>query len=554
VVSWRSIALVAAGLVAALAFSVAYVGAEHTIYTWDYAGFFNLFREYGQRFSTADWTWIRSVVDGVRYADYNPSSIVPLLPVYGLFGGTRAVYIAALVGMYLIPAAILAAATAKTAMQTPVQDPRLPAWILVSALVYWPLWVPTLRGFPDVAALLPLGAATLLLWEPGRLRERPVLLGMLIGLLVWLVFVLRRWYAYSCASLLFVAGAVALWRLLVNKHDRASRLRHEALLFGACGATMGLLLLAQWPIVRQILTTSYAAVYEAYSAPLARQFAEIFALAGPLVTVGVVAGTIRAVVMRQPRMLFLIACVVLSFVLFSRTQAPGLQHMLPWFFWLFPVFINGVSLLGRLSRYPGVIWLVPSCMALCFATVFIPGARASLAAAEMFWPPARIYPLKMERLESYQLLADDLLQRLAEDDRFTVFASSEDLADEMLIALDPVLGKKAILAGDVDQRDGLLKAALEARFAVVTSPVALHLPPEYQRLVSVPNQHILEGTGFGAGYERVAGPFRLAGDKDAYVYGRTRPLSTDDWTGIRDQFMEMYPAWRETPQGLTPGQ
>jgi hypothetical protein len=40
---------------------------------------------------------------------------------------------------------------------------------------------------------------------------------------------------------------------------------------------------------------------------------------------------------------------------------------------------------------------------------------------------------------------------------------------------------------------------------------------------------------------------------DAYIYARTRALSEQDWSDIRDRFLQLYPRWRETPEGLSPG-
>ena len=95
-----------------VAFCAFYVGIEHPAYFWDWGGYFNIYKEYGRLILSGDWSWPAKLGTDVANADYNPTSILPLMPVYALLGDGRTAYVAATAVVYLIPAVLCAMALA----------------------------------------------------------------------------------------------------------------------------------------------------------------------------------------------------------------------------------------------------------------------------------------------------------------------------------------------------------------------------------------------------------------------------------------------------------
>jgi hypothetical protein len=543
------VAIVAAGC----AFAWAYVAAEDQVYFWDNAGYFDRFGYFGDRFARGDWGWVREAAYTIVFEEYNVSSIVPLLPLHALFGDSRTVYIVGLVALYLAPTWLVAATTSELARSGRLLAPtRLPLWQLTAAALYWPLWAPTLRGLPDVAGLIPLGLATILVLKPQIARAAPVRAGLAAGVLTWGAFILRRWYAYASASLLVLAGLFAAAAIVRDKEGRAETVRSAVFFFGACGAAMAALALLQLPIVREILGTSYATAYGGYQQPFLAQVGALYERFGPIVTIGALAGVVRAGLERAWRPLFLFACAIATFVFFSRTHAPSIHHTLPVAFFLFPVFVHGVAWPFEALKRPQLVWIAPALMALSFAAVFSPEARARLGPAGFMAPALETYPLRIENLDAYQRLIADVKARLGPEDQIAVFASSINLADAMLAAMDTEIAPHMASPSQIDTRDGFSLAPIEQRFVVVTDAPVLHVAPEGQRVISIPNTMIRSGSGFGAAYEQVLGPYALAGGVTAYVYERRAPLADADRAALIEEFRRHYPDWVEGDNWIGP--
>jgi hypothetical protein len=183
--------------------------------------------------------------------------------------------------------------------------------------------------------------------------------------------------------------------------------------------------------------------------------------------------------------------------------------------------------------------------------VHAPPVRATLAAAEPVLPHQRYFPMRLEHIDAYRALAADLHALTNEDNRFAVFASGA-LADDMLTALDPALESRIAASGHVDTRDGFRMATAEARYAVVTEKPDLHLRPESQRVISIPNNQIISGQGMGAGYRRLRGPYVLANGARAFIYEHTHALSGAERQAVIAELRAYYPNWVERPIGFVP--
>ena len=232
--------------------------------------YWGIFKFYGGMIARHDPSWSTSLLASIRGDDYNPSGIVPLLPIYFLFGGGRSVYICAVSIMYLLPAVVLVSAMAFQSRSS--EGDQLPYWIVfILAITFVPFWFPTLRGYLDIIGLISLSIATLILFKTDFLRRAAIPSAIFIGCLLWTAFLFRRWYAFSAIGFLvasFMVGLFVRWRDDRRGFWRSSFLLAISLAFSGIVAA-GLVAAFQSTLATRILTTSYADSFSAYQVPLA---------------------------------------------------------------------------------------------------------------------------------------------------------------------------------------------------------------------------------------------------------------------------------------------
>ena len=201
------LAALALSLVVAIGFVSAYVSAEHPAYAADFGSYWNQFRFFGQAFMESWPEALALLRSEIKSADYNSSAQILLLPFYWTLGGERVVYISAVVAIYLLPAAYVATRIARDG-RTDAGPPAV--LILFAAWSFTPFWAPTLRGYVDIAGLVPLGLAALLLLKTDFLTRADRKTAICFGLLLWCPFLFRRWYAFSIIALLLTTFLIVV--------------------------------------------------------------------------------------------------------------------------------------------------------------------------------------------------------------------------------------------------------------------------------------------------------------------------------------------------------
>lgn len=531
-----------------------YIAHEQPVYIWDWGGYYSKYIEYGDNAIDknifAKGGVLRNIWQSIRTEDYNASSIAPLLPLYILFGLSRAVYVMGIVALYFIPACLVMAKITESAIgDRPQSSAGLGIFTVFAAFLSWPLWIAALRGMPDVVGLIPLGVATLIVLRTNFLSEATWKTGAIVGALIWSTFLLRRWYAFSCVTLIGLTALFCMATILLERRAIWSRLVSSALVFASLGATILVCLAVfQAPIAVRILQTSYGEINAPYQYPFWDEVGLVTANFGPVFIWLVAFGVVAAVARRRPRVLFLAGLGTISFLFFSRTQAPGVQHVMPFYFWLFPVFVFAIVTLADLVRVPvaarAVLAVLLVAMGCGFASVFVVDARQVLAKAAILLPSVTAPPLRIDNYPTYVDMIGELKKQMGDKRRFAVIASSEFLSGSLLESIDRSLSKRLAQSSEEDLRDGLGLAPLRADLVIVSDPPALSEDPKYQRVVTIPVDMILSGKDLGAGYQKVAGPYHLAGGVNASIFKRIRPLSDADVRQLLDVFSKYYPKWK----------
>lgn len=508
-----------------------YVLGSATVYVWDNAGYWTVARELAAAPFGLDQ--LRQVAQTIVTTEYNYLLALPISWVMRLFGGSRAVFVFATVNLYLLPAL--------WGLCVLGRERRWGGVLL--ALLFPALTYLALVGYVDVAAC---GVA---IWAvvfytrrdaPGWCR------GMLAGVCLAVSFLLRRYFLFFAVSFGVAALLPALYR----------RKRESWVTFGCLfAATAAASLYCTQQFLVDKLTTDYGALYAAYDLGLRSDMMLFCRYFGYLVLAAALGwGIYRLATRREDReeMLLALAQLLLCFFLLTRIQSHGQQHTL--------LYLPCLALiLAPFQGEPRWKRIAAGAMAaVCTLAALLPRPQPASIAAILYPDPVPGFSFHgPRRTDIGQLLAlsdylDDLAAQDGEGTTAAVCASSFLLNSETLLNLRPSLnlperkdGMGYIYVSSVDKRDGFTWAMLEADYLVVGDPVQVHLGEENQQVVALPAHAVLEGTGFGAAYERLEDVFTLQDGSAVYLYRRVRAITALERQEIAQILAARYPDYAD---------
>lgn len=533
-----SIALLFLFAAAYVSFCLYFVRIEDPVYAWDFGAFWRMYQSLGAGLGAPGW--VLGVIKSIYSMDYNISGAVPLMPAYLLFGDGRAAYVATIAVLYGLPACILMACLAnKTAS---VRGRLSQLAILTAALSSLPLLAPTLRGMWDIIGLTPLAVATIVILDTGYLTKARFRQLLLVGVALWAAFLFRRWYAYSVVGLMTIS---LIFAVIANRRTLFDAKASLGIVFNfavVTGVFCVLALCAQYGLVSRVIVTDYGELYAAYHMSFTENLSMATQRLGMVGCFLIALGFVFAAWTRAYGVLFCGSVAILVYLVFTRTQLMGVHHFLPIAFWLFPVLIFGVKVLGQLFRLPERYWM--SAYALC-SVVLLAGSTVAPR-----WLPDVLYPIENRPLalgnrEGYAELLTAIRQSRGPREKVNTFGSSLVLSDDLLRSIAPDLSGQVVVVPHLASVQPFRFEPMRAPYQVASIPAMTHLAPGTQRHLQVPNDLIVEGKDFGSGFTKIGGPYQLSAGVHAFLYKRNRPLNADDIERLLPVLYEVNPAWRD---------
>jgi hypothetical protein len=560
----RWLITVAAAFLLSLAFTIIYVEQETPTWFWDYANYHEKFKEILGEAGKGLLPFIGFISGSVRHSQHNVTPLLPLLPARLLLGGGRVAYIVSLVVFYLLPAALITTLLARVSWGKLWRDTSTLA-VAIYAFLYLPYWAPTLRGHPDVVCIPSLAIATILILGSDYLRHATTRRSLLIGLLLWSAFLLRRHTIFTIAAVILTTALFAAVTSLLRQGEQQARERPgKTLLNLACLilATVLPALLFQQEYIKEILDQSYASTFGAYQESVESQLMGAYAFFGPVLLLTAAAGGVVAALCRAGGVLFSLAVPLFTFLGFQQAQAPSDHHLLIFSLFLFAPSCFPFLLIGRIRGKTVRKTLLALLLALpvyaFYRTFPLHGNAVASASTALdgLTPPRRYPPLKLESYEEVKRLTEDLKQIIKttnKDAEIAILASSDQLNNHIVRAL----GRKTLRGNimgvsDVDLRDAFQLKLLDADYIVATIDPAIHLGEKNQRVISVPSIALAEsGNPLHDSHEQLAGKeYRRADGTKAYIYRRIRPRSEAEVEWLHRAFQQYYPQWKRTETHL----
>ncbi len=515
---------------------------EQRIYLWDFRGYWVQYMDLAKLASSSPIYFIKSIRESVQSSDYNNLIVaIPALLVF-ITGDSREAFLYSIFVIYLIPFSILFGYFASNFIHRVYSIHLPPLSYCLLALFCMPIWTTLLRGEPDVAGLIAMVSAVGAIFT---LRADRVHLSraLLIGLSIWAAFLARRWYAFGMMPIAFFAPLLTIYLTVAERKIALSRSIAFTAINYLIAGTLALFLLAtlQHDLVVRVLSTSYGDVYDAYQRELAFHLWRVYSHFGILPLTLALAGSVIGLKNRsaRPYLLYAIACCLVTYVSFIRTQQFENHHFLMISFWLLFFQAIGLSVFAKLNSRR-LVKLVTIYSTVVFALPW--AVMASGLKPSVFVIPSAIQPMRVENYNEYKRLVDDLV-RLG-DIKIAVIGSGKNFNDSMMMSLsDEKLVKQFIAIPHVDKMHGFMPEPFSADYIVLSSPVATHLPrgQEVIRIYSESfSRFISEGT-----YSQVGSDYKLAGGMIAKVFKRNFPVSREQIKSVLEKIYAVYPDWRE---------
>ncbi len=550
-------------LVVANLFWSSFVEREHTLYAWDHVAYWSLTASLAEDLRTNPVVALANVGRSLAQDELNLLPSMPLAPSLALFGQSRRAWILTVLNIYALPALLLGLWAVWRWGERPGNDWDQGLCAVVwfaTILLFAPLWEPLALGYLDIGGLILIFAAIGLAVGTTPLQRREAAMrGLATGVLVAVLLIFRRWYAFWSLSFCVVVALGAL--IAVVRCMKTGRSVFDALrtplTIGA--GVVGALAVLVGPRLATMAGTDYGDRFIHYKVHPS-VWAELGGLVGHFgaLPLGIAAAGALILLKSEKTRWFaagLMTQLVVIAVLFRRVQDPTPQHwylLLPGLMLLTAGGLTAwLSALGGAGRRWGLVFVVALGLvvtAQVFGAVsFVPSPLA---------PSPRVVPRVRTDLAEFERLMTWLDGRLDMGSQWIyVLAATGAVSDSSLGFTNFSLGTRnrssahVLMTAQVDRRDGFPDGLLLADIVILPLPVAVRGGGETQRVVEVPAGFFLEGAGIAEAFVRLDEIFTFDGGVTAHVFERFRPNTPAELQVLSDQLKTYYP---DRPEIWTP--
>lgn len=492
--------------------AVLYIKCGKNIYFWDDATYWDIARKLSRKeVSLVFW---KDVYRSIAVEDYNYVAGVISSFYVKLFGESRLVYILGLVNTYLLPSYAMIYFLAKKIGNNP-------AVTAVISVLFCPVMLfLTLNGFVDMGGLVICFLCYLLYYSQNE--KHAVLYGVFIGMLLVLLMIWRRWYAFFSVS--FITAMVA--DCLLN----GKRKLPAAATVLSSGA---LLIFCFRDFVFGKLLKDYGNLYAGYKFALSVDFKLVTRYFGILFLLLLLVGSIVVRIKKgEKRTAFMWVQMGVCFVMFVLTQTHGQQHLL---LYVPSLAVLCIILLGYVSS-KRMIAAVSAIAVLQSANTCVPRKQpAGISEIKHYAVIPDFSMLPKKRTDTLEILElKNKLDDIVEDGKtLGVLASSFVINEDIIKNVQASLGVKSkrenyiVSLPQVDSRDRDMSAFYNVNYILVVFPAQTHLAKENQTVVTEAVKSFEAYADFAAAYEEVTECETDINGMNIKLYKRIKEVGTE---------------------------
>ena len=539
-----------------------FVRAEHTIWGWDFSGFWRLSAGLVALEKHSIGRAILGFGLSMRF-DYNDLTLLPSALVMAIWGTSRFCYVIANAIFLNIPSALLclgllvrinAATWAHAAF----------ALLAFLALVAAPLpWMVTLTGMSDVGGLIMAAVATSLAMRT-ELRSKDTIRWLALGAALALTALSKRWYLYFVIGMLATLLAdAALILISTIRRDRSITLSSIIdVAYGPflCGCAVVAVYFLSYPLPLASLTNNYSVIYSAYqtgggwAGDLRTNFGSIIERFGPAQSALTVLCLAAALCWERTRRsaVYLFVPAVVAGIDFSKVQTLDDHHTLLFYIAIMVTPLFFAQQLLSLDFPPAKSWgwaivvlaAVISCLG--YSSIFSPSPPFGASMVQSAFPDERMLPEQRHDLDALAALMQFIGPKVVEPGQppqqgnVYLLASSHLLNSTHLASAgfqlnQPLPAQDYVsVTHDVDLRDGFPEALVTAKVVVLAEPLQTHLRGE-QKVLAVPFRMFTQGQSFAQAFTRDPQTFQFDDGVRVSVFERARPSTPEEIADLHQQ-------------------
>lgn len=471
--------------------AVLYIKLGKFIYFWDDATYWDISRRIAAGAISGGEGFWRNVYASVSESDYNYIAALPSAAIAKIFGASRLVYVLGLTNMYLIPSMILIYLLAKKVSKAP----KIAAAITILLMPCMAFL--TFNGFVDIGGLvICLLCFNLYYAKDGK--DGGIWRYILIGALLTLSMLWRRWYAFFAVS--FITAMLADCVLFKRKWYNAA----------AAIITLALILIVCFRgFVVNKLMADYGSLYAGYKFSIGTDFKLITRYFGwGFTAMLAVCSVVMGIKKKETKTVFMWVQIIVCLFMFISTQTHGQQHLL--------LYVPSLIMLTLITiRHITKEWMLIAISLLAVihsVFVYIPRTQPQ-SIREIkhmsFVPSFSMLPHTRDDAEEILALKRKLDSTVYEGDNLGVLASSFVINEDILKNVEPSLGRKSI-RGDyivslpqVDSRDRDLSPLYSVNYVLAVIPAQTHLAEGSQTVVTEAVNSFANYTDIATAYEEV---------------------------------------------------
>lgn len=488
--------------------AVLYITKSSVIYFWDDATYWDISRKIASGAINEGGFW-RNVYASVGTQNYNYIAALPSAFLARLFGESRLVYVLGLVNMYLLPSFIAVYLLARKVSKAPKIATAIVILICPSTMFL------TFNGFVDIGGLLICLLCFNLYYAKngeGRIWRYALIGALLVLMMLW-----RRWYAFFAVS--FVTAMLADCVLFKRKWQGA------AVTIAVCAL---LLTLCFRDFLINQLIRDYGSLYADYKFSVSTDFKLITRYFGVIFIAVLAAASVAAgIKKKETRTVFIWLQMIVCLFMFISTQTHGQQHLL--------LYVPSLIMLTLITiKHINKEWMLIGISVLALAhslNVYIPRLQPkSLNEIKGYALIPNFSMLPQSRGDTDEILA--LKQKLDttvyDGDTLGVLASSFVLNEDILKNVQPSLGVKQIRDNyivslpQVDSRDRDLSALYNVNYVLVALPAQTHLAEGSQTVVTEAVRSFENYTDIATAYIEIPECEAVIGDITVKLFWRVR--------------------------------
>ncbi len=377
--AWEDVVVVGGVLLVVNLWAAWFVGQEHWLYRADEVSYWSPSIGLAHALATDPWSALVNLSVSVAHNTLNLLAAFPIGIVLLAAGDSRLAYVLAVVNVYGA-AVLLGFVVAARRLGAPAGLGM--GWsraaIIATLLLAASLWQPVVLGYLDLGGVA-IAFVILALYLGREPEDLSTFECLLIGFLISMLFLFRRWFGFWSVAFC----SLVVLEALVEVTRRGWKSLRVPLVIGAAAA--GTLSVVALPVVLEILVTDYGDKFSAFKAHegIAAELSAPVARFGLLLVAATAVGAVSLLVGRRASRrlaLFLVAQMALIFLLMRRIQDPDIHH----FYLYFPaiMLLVVVAMQQALAQQPSVRLRLA-----LLGVLFVCGTVVSLAVSRRPQPP-----------------------------------------------------------------------------------------------------------------------------------------------------------------------